>query len=261
MAFKLHDETVVCRVPNLLTKKTAPAMLHFLHHLSQACYEDIQIFPGATADAVECAFNPVVLQALPKFRLRGVRFGRAEVEHWTQAGELSNLTVKMAFEMRIRYNLLYYYSYTYAGYEDLPQLLDFIANGRQLDKRLELEGYMCAEDINEIIKVGGATTADRALLAQSIVPIVQYFEGDVHSLEEAIRDVRYQNSEWRGWPERCPREAATQVTDRDDGTVCYRFDYINAHSGEPFSLLLGTRSHNECEGLQIVKFRLTFGSA
>jgi hypothetical protein len=83
----------------------------------------------------------------------------------------------------------------------------------------------------------------------------------MRSLEGAIRDVRYQNTvnEWSDdWPARCPREAATLVIERDDGTVYYSFNYANAHSKEPFSLLLGTRRH---EGLtQITKFHLKFGS-
>ncbi len=60
------------------------------------------------------------------------------------------------------------------------------------------------------------------------------------------------------WPARCPREAATQVTERDDGTVVHRFDYTNAHSGEAFSLVLETRS--EERGMLIRRFKLAFGS-
>jgi hypothetical protein len=60
------------------------------------------------------------------------------------------------------------------------------------------------------------------------------------------------------WPARCPREAAAQVTERDDGTVDYRFDYTNAHSGELFSLLLGVHRHEGCP--LIYKYHLKFGS-
>jgi hypothetical protein len=92
--------------------------------------------------------------------------------------------------------------------------------------------------------------------------LVKYFEEDVPNLEGAIRDVRYEETadEWSdNWPTRCPREAATQATERDDGTVEHRFDYTNANSKEPFSLLLGTRHH---EGrTRISKFHLKFGSA
>jgi hypothetical protein len=81
-----------------------------------------------------------VLQALPKFRLRGVKFILAD--------ELPiSLTVKMASEMRIRFNLLFYTNH-------LPQLLDFIANGRQLDKRLEFRASeFRSEDVDQIVKV------------------------------------------------------------------------------------------------------------
>ncbi len=80
-------------------------------------------------------------------------------------------------------------------------------------------------------------------------------------MEGAIRDVRFENAD-NGWsadcPARCPREAATQVTERDDGTVEHRFDYTNSHSKEPFSLLLGTRHH---DGRTLIsKFYLTFDS-
>ncbi len=92
----------------------------------------------------------------------------------------------------------------------------------------------------------------------------KYFEEDVRSLEGAIQDVRYESPfgfYHNGWPARCPTEAATQVTERDDGTVDYRFDYTNAHSKEPFSLLLlllGTRRY---EGYTCIgKFHLKFGS-
>ncbi len=101
---------------------------------------------SATASAAECAFNPLVLQALPKFRLRGVKFGQAHF------GELSSLTVEMASEMRIRYNVLYIDTLI----ADFPQLLDFITNGRQLDNRLELEGPI--SDLDQIIKVGAVKT-------------------------------------------------------------------------------------------------------
>ncbi len=81
-------------------------------------------------------------------------------------------------------------------------------------------------------------------------------------MEGAIRDVWCVNTvnEWSDdWPARCPREAATQVMIRRDGTVDYRFNYTNAHSKELFSLVLGTRHH---EGrTQITKFRLKFSSA
>ncbi len=63
----------------------------------------------------------------------------------------------------------------------------------------------------------------------------KYFEEDVRSLEGAIQDVRYESPfgfYHNGWPARCPTEAATQVTERDDGMVDYRFDYTNAHSKE-----------------------------
>ncbi len=84
----------------------------------------------------------------------------------------------------------------------------------------------------------------------------------MHSLEEAIRDVRYEehaNGWSNDWPARCPREAAAQVMRNGDGTVDYRFDYTNAHSKEPFSLLLlGTR---RIKGYTwIGNFRLKFGS-
>ncbi len=84
----------------------------------------------------------------------------------------------------------------------------------------------------------------------------------MHSLEGAIRDVRYETEMRRDdWPARCPRDAATQVTPKGDGMVDYRFDFTNAHSEEPFSLLLKTRRYDECERVLIVKFHLTFGSA
>ncbi len=52
--------------------------------------------------------------------------------------------------------------------------------------------------------------------------------------------------------------AASQIIEREDGTGEHRFDYANAHSKEPFSLLLGIRS---LKGrTQIAKFHLKFGS-
>jgi hypothetical protein len=266
VAFKLYVDLdgrrsgVVCRVPNLLTEKTAPAMLHFLHHLIQACFQYIEIVPGATAEPAECVLNPLVLQALPKFRLRGVKFGRAAYRpsFWGDSAELSNRTVKMAFEMRIRYNLLYYHLFLD---EDLPPLIDFIANGRQLDKMLEVEGYFPSQQVDQIIKVGALVgPSPLSVFLVQASPLLQHFEEDVHSLEEAIRDVRCKYI-WEdvNWPARCPREAATQVTERDDGTVDYRFDYINVHSKEPFSLLLEIHRH---EGrTPIHKFHFKFGSA
>ncbi len=89
---------------------------------------------------------------------------------------------------------------------------------------------------------------------------------DVPSLEGAIRDVRCVNPYnyadiWTNWPARCPREAATQVTERDDGSVDYHFNYSNAHSGEVFSVLLVLVAHSDEGRTKIHRFELKFGSA
>ncbi len=86
-------------------------------------------------------------------------------------------------------------------------------------------------------------------------------------MERAIRDVRFVNPYveynyadiWTDWPARCPSGAATHVTEKGDGTVEYRFDYTNAHSGEAFSVLLV--AHSDEGRTKIHRFELKFGSA
>jgi hypothetical protein len=61
------------------------------------------------------------------------------------------------------------------------------------------------------------------------------------------------------WPIRFPpRKTATQVTKRGDGTVDYLFNYANAHTGEPFSLLLGI-SHYDDRMMLTCRCKFTFG--